>query len=353
MVHPSCPVEAMKLGNVLNPYSKKISAKVEDGSPCCDYVGEGGSGHFVKMVHNGIEYGDMQLIAETYLLLKQHIGLNNEEIAQVFDQWNRGALESYLIEITRDIFRKKDELSGNYVIDLILDSAGQKGTGKWTVESGLDLAAPVTLIAEAVFGRILSSHKTQRIAANTHLHGPESSLLSGENPTDSKQFILDLHDTLYASKIVSYAQGFLLLRAAAAKHHWRLNYGGIALMWRGGCIIRSKFLAKIKDAFERNPELHNLLLDNFFKEVIHQSQEGWRRVCATAALKGYAIPAFYSALSYYDGLRSASSTSNLIQAQRDFFGAHTYERIDKPRGTYYHTNWSGQGGSTASSVYNA
>jgi 6-phosphogluconate dehydrogenase len=316
-------------------------------------VGEGGSGHFVKMVHNGIEYGDMQLIAETYLLLKHHVGLNNEEISQVFDQWNRGDLESYLIEITRDIFRKKDESSGKYVIDLILDAAGQKGTGKWTVESGLDFGAPITLIAEAVFGRILSSHKSQRVAANTQLRGPESSFLSGKNSFDRNQFILDLHDALYASKIVSYAQGFLLLRAAASHNQWNLNYGGIALMWRGGCIIRSKFLAKIKDAFQRNPELHNLLFDHFFTDVIHQSQAGWRRVCASAALNGYAIPAIYSALSYYDGLRTASSTSNLIQAQRDFFGAHTYERIDKPRGTFFHTNWSGQGGSTASSVYNA
>jgi len=307
------------------------------------------------MVHNGIEYGDMQLISETYLLLKNHLGLNNEEIARVFDQWNQGELESYLIEITRDIFRKKDSETGHYVIDLILDSAGQKGTGRWTVESGLDLAAPVTLIAEAVFGRILSSHKTQRVSASTQLQGPSPQNTSSSSFSEKKsqEFIQDLHDALYASKIVSYAQGFLLLRAAGTKNQWNLNYGAIALMWRGGCIIRSKFLAKIKDAFERNPGLHNLLFDHFFKEIIHKSQAGWRRVVAAAALNGYAIPAIYSALSYYDGLRTARSTSNLIQAQRDFFGAHTYERVDKPLGTYYHTNWSGQGGSTSSSVYNA
>jgi len=351
-IMPGGSIEAWEL---VKPIFQKISAKVEDGSPCCDYVGGGGSGHFVKMVHNGIEYGDMQLISETYLLLKNHLGLNNEEIARVFDQWNRGELESYLIEITRDIFRKKDSETGHYVIDLILDSAGQKGTGRWTVESGLDLAAPVTLIAEAVFGRILSSHKTQRVSASTQLQGPSPNASSSSSFSEKKsqEFIQDLHDALYASKIVSYAQGFLLLRAAGTKNQWNLNYGAIALMWRGGCIIRSKFLAKIKDAFERNPALHNLLFDHFFKEIIHKSQAGWRRVVAAAALNGYAIPAIYSALSYYDGLRTARSTSNLIQAQRDFFGAHTYERVDKPLGTYYHTNWSGQGGSTSSSVYNA
>lgn len=328
-----------------------ISAKVEDGSPCCDYVGEGGSGHFVKMVHNGIEYGDMQLISEAYLILKNFLHMSNQEISSVFEDWNKGDLDSYLIEITRDIFQKKDEETGQYVIDLIQDTAGQKGTGKWTVINGLDRGSPVTLISEAVFARTLSAQKEYRVQASNILKGPPSAFVK-EHPIDKRQFLSDIRDSLYASKIVSYAQGFVLLREAAKEFKWQLNYGGIALMWRGGCIIRSKFLGKIKEAFEKNPELNNLLLDDYFTDKLEKAQCGWRRVVAAAAFNGWPLPAIYTALAYYDGIRQARGGANLIQAQRDYFGAHSYERIDKPRGQFFHTNWTGRGGSTASSSYN-
>jgi len=325
-----------------------ICAKVEDGSPCCDYVGEAGSGHFVKMVHNGIEYGDMQLIAEAYYILKNYLNLPNEEIANVFEEWNKGDLESYLIEITRDIFRKKDPDSGQFVVDHILDTAGQKGTGKWTVINGLDRGSPVTLIGEAVFARTLSSQKEYRLEASKILHGPPAAPFQG----DKTQFLIDLRDSVYTSKIVSYAQGFNLLREAAKEFKWKLNYGGIALMWRGGCIIRSKFLKMIKEAFDKNSDLSNLLLDDFFKNKIHAAQAGWRRSVSAAALNGWPLPAMTTSLAYYDGIRQARLPANLIQAQRDYFGAHTYERVDKPRGQFFHTNWTGRGGSTASSSYN-
>eukprot|EP01125_Pyxidicula_operculata_P011302 TRINITY_DN3701_c0_g1_i1.p1 TRINITY_DN3701_c0_g1~~TRINITY_DN3701_c0_g1_i1.p1 ORF type:complete len:485 (-),score=114.75 TRINITY_DN3701_c0_g1_i1:65-1519(-) len=327
---------------------QSICAKVDDGSPCCDYVGQAGSGHFVKMVHNGIEYGDMQLISEAYFLLKNMLGLSNDEIADVFEEWNKGDLDSYLIEITRDIFRKKDEETGKHIVDLILDAAGQKGTGKWTVENGLDLGSPVTLIAEAVFARVLSSQKDYRVEASKVLPGPKSTKFSG----DAKQFIKDLGDSVYASKIISYTQGYVLMREAASTFKWNLNYGGIALMWRGGCIIRSKFLGKIKEAFDKNSKLTNLLLDDFFCEKISNCQEGWRRIASLSMTHGYPIPAISTALCYYDGIRSEILPANLIQAQRDYFGAHTYERVDKPRGQFFHTNWTGHGGNTASSQYN-
>jgi len=311
-------------------------------------VGEAGSGHFVKMVHNGIEYGDMQLISEAYYILKNYLNLNNDEIANVFEEWNKGDLDSYLIEITRDIFRKKDEESGQHVVDLILDTAGQKGTGKWTVINGLDRGSPVTLIAEAVFARTLSSQKDYRVEASKILSGPPTTPFQG----DKTQLLNDIRDSLYAAKMVSYAQGFVLLREAAKEFKWQLNYGGIALMWRGGCIIRSKFLAKIKEAFDKNQNLSNLLLDDFFKNKIHAAQAGWRRTASAAALNGWPLPAISTALAYFDGIRQARLPANLIQAQRDFFGAHTYERVDKPRGQAFHTNWTGRGGTTASSTYN-
>jgi 6-phosphogluconate dehydrogenase len=332
----------------LKPIFQTISAKVEDGSPCCDYVGPAGSGHFVKMVHNGIEYGDMQLISEAYYLMKKHLGLNNQEIADTFEEWNKGDLDSYLIEITRDIFRKKDEESGEYVLDLIVDAAGQKGTGKWTVVNGLDLGAPVTLIGEAVFARTLSSQKDQRVIASKILKGPPAVAFTG----DRKQFLNDIRDSIYASKIVSYAQGYVLMAQAAKEFKWELNYGGIALMWRGGCIIRSKFLGKIKEAFDKNRNLENLLLDDFFTQKISNAQAGWRRVAAAAVMNGYPIPALSTALAYFDGVRQANLPANLIQAQRDYFGAHTYERVDKPRGQFFHTNWTGHGGTTSSTTYN-
>lgn len=336
----------------VKPIFQAISAKVEDGSPCCDWVGEGGAGHFVKMVHNGIEYGDMQLICEAYHMLKELLGMSNQEMHNVFAEWNRGDLDSYLIEITRDILVKKDEEHPDKeVVDLILDAAGQKGTGKWTAQVALDIGVPVTLIGEAVFARCLSAIKEERVTA--------SSVLTGSSDGSHKQwegdkaaFVRDLGEALFASKLVSYTQGFALMRAAAKEFNWNLNYGGIALMWRGGCIIRSKFLGKIKDAFDANPSLSNLLLDPFFRGKIVHAQDAWRRVAATAVTHGIPIPAISTALSYYDGYRCARLPANLLQAQRDFFGAHTYERVDKPRGTFFHTNWTGHGGTTASSSYN-
>jgi 6-phosphogluconate dehydrogenase len=331
----------------LKPIFQAISAKVEDGSPCCDYVGEGGSGHFVKMVHNGIEYGDMQLISEAYLIMERYLGMDNEAIADTFDEWNKGDLDSYLIEITRDIFRKRDQDTGKYVVDIIVDKAGQKGTGKWTVLNGLELGSGVTLIAEAVFARIISSQKEDRITTSKILHGPQVQPFSG----DKKEFLNDLLDAIFASKMVSYAQGYTLLRQAAAQFKWNLNYGGIALMWRGGCIIRSKFLAKIKDAFDKNPNLGNLLLDDFFQQKIHAAQAGWRKIAASALINGFPIPAITTALCYFDGIRTARLPHNLLQAQRDYFGAHTYERIDRPADEWFHTNWTGHGGNTSASPY--
>jgi len=324
-----------------------ISAKVEDGSPCCDYVGEEGSGHFVKMVHNGIEYGDMQLISEAYFIMKTLLKMSNDEMGDVFEEWNKGDLDSYLIEITAQILRKKDEETGKHIVDVILDSAGQKGTGKWTVESGLNLGAPVTLIAEAVFARVLSSLKDDRVMSSKILTGPEI-----DTNINKQELLNDIKDAIYASKIISYAQGYILMQMAAKEYGWKLNFGGIALMWRGGCIIRSKFLGKIKEAYDKNPNLPNLLLDDFFREKITQAQTGWRRVAATALLNGVPIPAITSALCYYDGFRLDVLPANLIQAQRDFFGAHTYKRIDKDKKLDFHTNWTGRGGTTSSTSYN-
>jgi len=330
----------------IKPVFQAIAAKVDDGSPCCDWVGEGGAGHFVKMVHNGIEYGDMQLICESYQLMKDLLGMNADEIHSVFAKWNEGDLDSYLIEITRDIFTMKDE-DGTPLIDKVLDTAGQKGTGKWTAVAALDGGVPLTLIGEAVFSRCLSAIKEERVTASKTLKGPTSAFDSDKKA----DFLKDLEMALYASKIVSYAQGYTLMREAAKTYGWNLNYGGVALMWRGGCIIRSVFLGKIKEAFDNNPGLSNLLLDPFFAKKIQDAQEGWRRVCATALTNGVPVPALVSALSYFDGYRSEWLPANLLQAQRDYFGAHTYERVDKQRGEFFHTNWTGRGGATAASTY--
>lgn len=330
----------------VKPIFQKIAARTNEGEPCCDWVGENGAGHFVKMVHNGIEYGDMQMICETYHMMKYGLGMSNPEMEQVFSRWNDGKLDSYLIEITRDILGYQDE-DGNYVIDQILDTAGQKGTGKWTAMAALDEGMPLTLIGEAVFARCLSAIKEERVKASEILIGPEI------KHTDEKvEFIADLEEALYASKIVSYAQGFQLMRAAAKTYDWNLNNGGIALMWRAGCIIRSVFLEKIKEAFDKNPELKNLLLDSFFKDAMINAQKSWRRVVMKAIELGLPMPAINSALAYYDGYRSSRLPANLLQAQRDYFGAHTYERLDKPRGEYFHTNWTGQGGDTSATTYN-
>ena len=327
---------------------QSIAAKVENGVPCCDWVGESGAGHFVKMVHNGIEYGDMQLICEAYHLLSAGLGLTNDQIANTFTEWNKGELDSYLIEITSNIFKFKDT-DGSSLVDKILDAAGQKGTGKWTVLSGLDNGAPVTLIAEAVFARIISSLKEERVAASSVLAGPGDVKFSG----NLEQTIEDIRQALYASKIISYAQGYMLMRRASEQYKWNLNYGGIALMWRGGCIIRSRFLGDIKSAFDRNPNLTNLVLDNFFTEALKKAQGGWRRTVALGATLGIPTTTFSNALAFYDSYRSARLPANLLQAQRDYFGAHTYERTDKPRGEFFHSNWTGQGGTTASTTYNA
>ena len=329
----------------VKPIFQKCCAQTDDGQPCCDWVGENGAGHFVKMVHNGIEYGDMQMICETYQMMKQGLGMSNQEMHETFTEWNDAELDSYLIEITRDILGYKDE-DGNEVIDLILDTAGQKGTGKWTAIAALDVGQPLTLIGEAVFARCLSALKEERVKASEILSGP-SKAFDG----DKAQLIGDLRKALYASKIVSYAQGYQLLRAAADEYKWNLNYGGIALMWRGGCIIRSVFLGKIKEAFDNDVDIVNLLLDPFFKDAVESAQESWRRVVKTAVDMGVPMPAISSALSYYDGYRTGRLPANLLQAQRDYFGAHTYERVDKPRGEFYHTNWTGRGGTTSASTY--
>jgi 6-phosphogluconate dehydrogenase len=329
----------------VKPIFQGIAAKTEDGTPCCDWVGENGAGHFVKMVHNGIEYGDMQLICEAYDLLQRVLGMSAPEMHDVFAEWNRGELDSYLIEITRDILAFEDE-DGKPLLDKILDTAGQKGTGKWTGIEALELGVPLTLIGEAVFSRCLSAIKDERVAASRVLSGPEPRF-----DGDRRAFVEDVRQALYASKIVSYAQGYTLMRAAAQERGWNLNYGGVALMWRGGCIIRSVFLGKIKQAFDKNPGLTNLLLDPFFRDKVLASQDAWRRVVAAAAVNGVPVPAFMTALAYFDGFRAARLPANLLQAQRDYFGAHTYERVDKPRGQFFHTNWTGRGGTTSASTY--
>lgn len=324
-----------------------IAAHTDAGEPCCDWIGEGGAGHFVKMVHNGIEYGDMQLICEAYQIMRDCLGMSAEEMHKTFARWNEGVLDSYLIEITRDILAFKDE-EGQPLVDKILDTAGQKGTGKWTAVSALDEGVPLTLIGEAVFSRFLSAMKEERVAASKVLSGPVLKCTG-----DRAAFLDDLQKGLYAAKIVSYAQGYALMRAAAGTYGWNLNYGGVALMWRGGCIIRSAFLGDIKKAFERNPSLENLLLDPYFNSAIQGAQAGWRNVCAQAIQNGVPVPALSSALGYYDGYRCGRLPANLLQAQRDYFGAHTYERVDRPRGEFFHTNWTGHGGDISASTYNA
>ncbi|MDB6017228.1 MAG: gnd [Pedosphaera sp.] len=326
---------------------QKIAAKVDDGTPCCDWVGENGAGHYVKMVHNGIEYGDMELICEAYQLMKDGLGMTADEMQPVFAEWNKGELDSYLIEITSHILAFKDT-DGQPLVDKILDTAGQKGTGKWTVISSMDTGIPITLMAEAVYSRCVSALKDERVIAAKKLKGPRPKI-----STDRAKFVEDIRRALYASKIISYTQGYMLMRAAAKENAWNLNYGGIALMWRGGCIIRSRFLGMIKAAFDKNPKLTNLLLDNFFRKAIKDSQRSWRNVVAMAAKKGIPTPAFSTALNFYDAYRCARLPANLLQAQRDYFGAHTYERIDKPRGEFFHTNWTGHGGDVSSSTYNA
>ena len=327
---------------------QSIAAKVEDGTPCCDWVGEDGAGHFVKMVHNGIEYGDMQLICEAYDLLHRGLGLTADELASVFTEWNKGELDSFLIEISSHIFGKKDD-DGQPLVDKILDTAGQKGTGKWTVISALDTGQPVTLIGESVFARCLSALKEERVAASKILEGPATKPEVG----DRTAFIEDVRRALYCSKIISYAQGYMLLRAAAKENGWNLNMGGIALMWRGGCIIRSRFLGNIKAAFDKNPGLTNLLLDSFFFTALNQYQASWRKAQVHAIELGVPTPAFSTALAFFDGYRAERLPANLLQAQRDYFGAHTYERVDEPRGKFVHTNWTGTGGRVSSTTYNA
>jgi len=333
--------------DAVKPIFQKICAQTDDGKPCCEWVGENGAGHFVKMVHNGIEYGDMQMICETYQMMKEGLGLSNEEMCDVLSDWNASELDSYLIEITRDILGYKTD-DGEAVIDQILDTAGQKGTGKWTAVTALDFGQPLTLIGEAVFARCLSALKEERVEASKVLRGPVA-----EFDGDKVALIADLKQALYASKIVSYAQGYQLMREAAKEYNWKLNNGEIALMWRGGCIIRSVFLGNIKEAFDTNPDLVNLLLDPFFKDAVENAQAAWRRVIMTAVELGIPMPAITAALAYFDGYRAARLPANLLQAQRDYFGAHTYERVDKPRGEFFHTNWTGRGGNTAASTYSA
>ena len=331
---------------------QSISAKVDGGVPCCDWVGDGGAGHYVKMVHNGIEYGDMQLICEAYQLMRDGLGMTADEMSAVFKEWNAGDLDSFLVEITGNILAHKDE-DGSPLVDKILDTAGQKGTGKWTVIDSANLAQPVTLIAEAVFSRCVSAMKDERVKASRKLKGPRPLLAQAKDAAKRKALIEDIRSALYASKIVSYAQGYMLMKAAAKEYGWKLNDGGIALMWRGGCIIRSRFLGKIKEAFDKNPRLANLLLDDYFRGEIKRCQKGWRNVVSLAVKKGIAVPAFGTALAFYDSYRQPRLPANLLQAQRDYFGAHTYERVDQPRGQFFHTNWTGTGGRVSSSTYNA
>jgi 6-phosphogluconate dehydrogenase len=343
-IMPGGNVDAWPL---VKPIFQAIAAKVPDGSPCCDWVGAEGAGHYVKMVHNGIEYGDMQLICESYHLLSALAGLQAQQLHDVFDRWNKGPLDSYLVEITRDIFGYRDPETGKPLVDLILDAAGQKGTGKWMVGSATDLGIPLTLITEAVFARCLSAQKDERIAAAKVLHGPEP-----KQAKDQEPFIRDVEMALYASKVISYAQGFALMRAMAKESGWTINNGAVALMWRGGCIIRSVFLGKIKEAFDRNPNLTNLLVDPYFASELQRAEPGWRRAVSAGVANGIPLPAMGAALAYFDGYRCGRLPANLLQAQRDYFGAHTYERVDRPRGEFFHTNWTGRGGTTASTTYN-
>ena len=331
----------------VKPIFQAIAAKVgpNEDIPCCDWVGSDGAGHFVKMVHNGIEYGDMQLICEAYFLMKEYLGMDADEMHAVFEEWNTGVLDSYLIEITRDILGYKDT-DGSPIVEKILDTAGQKGTGKWTSIASLDEGIPLTLIGEAVYARCLSAIKEERVHASAILQGPAEKFEG-----DKAAFIEDIRQALFASKIISYAQGYALLRAAAETYKWALDFGGIAMLWRGGCIIRSTFLGNIKEAFDKAPDLDNLMLDPFFTKALAEAQGGWRRVCAAAMTAGIPAPAFTSALAYYDGYRCSRLPANLLQAQRDYFGAHTYERVDRPRGQFFHTNWTGEGGDTAASQY--
>jgi 6-phosphogluconate dehydrogenase len=332
-----------------------IAAKVEDGTPCCDWVGEGGAGHYVKMVHNGIEYGDMQLIGEAYQLMKDGLGLTADEFEAIFTEWNKGELDSFLIEISATIFGKKDD-DGEPMIDKILDTAGQKGTGKWTAIDALDAGMPVTLIGESVFARCLSALKDERVAASKVLEGPGDIWQTPADvltPEGKAEFIEEVRRALYCSKMISYAQGYMLLRAAEKVQGWNLNMGGVALMWRGGCIIRSAFLGDIKKAFDKDPKLTNLLMDDFFSSALNKYQASWRKALIHAIKLGVPTPAFSTALAFYDGYRTARLPANLLQAQRDFFGAHTFERVDKPRGEFFHVNWTGRGGRVSSSTYNA
>ena len=359
---------------VLEPIFKAIAAKVDGGTPCCDWIGPDGAGHYVKMVHNGIEYGDMQMIAEAYALLGDIGGIEPAAMSGIFARWNDGELSSYLIEITAGILARVDDETGRPLVDLILDAAGQKGTGKWTGIDSLMLGAPVTAITEAVFARALSALKDERVAASLVLPGPEAhaggsgglcvpssaadahaeSTPSGRGlDADAASFADAVRQALYASKICSYAQGFQLLSMASAEYGWRLDFGAVALMWRGGCIIRAAFLDRIKAAYDDAPDLANLLMAPYFREAIAGAQNAWRRVVATAVMRGVPVPAFASALAWYDGYRSARLPANLLQAQRDYFGAHTYERIDRPRGEFFHTDWTGRGGDTVSTSYNA
>ncbi|HEY0307422.1 MAG TPA: decarboxylating NADP(+)-dependent phosphogluconate dehydrogenase [Acidobacteriaceae bacterium] len=331
----------------VKPILQAIAAKVDDGTPCCDWVGEDGAGHYVKMVHNGIEYGDIQLICEAYQMLRDCLGLSADELHAIFAEWNKGELDSYLIDISTQIFAKKDD-DGTPVVDKILDTAGQKGTGKWTAISALDLGMPVTLIGESVFARCLSALKDERVLASKVLTGPKAKYTG-----DKAEFIENVRRALFCSKMISYAQGYMLLRAAEKENGWKLNMGGIALMWRGGCIIRSQFLGKIKEAFDKDAQLQNLLLDDYFAGLLNKYQDSWRKAIVHAVELGIPTPAFSTALAFYDGYRTERLPANLLQAQRDFFGAHTYERVDKPRGEFFHTNWTGRGGRVSSSTYNA
>ena len=331
----------------IKPILQAIAAKTDDGEPCCDWVGEDGAGHFVKMVHNGIEYGDMQMICEAYDLMTHILGMSAKECSEVFTKWNEGKLDSYLIEITKNILAYKDE-DGEPLVEKILDTAGQKGTGKWTAVSALDQGIPLTLIGEAVFSRFLSALKSERVEASQKLGG-------GFRPVEvnKEMFLGWLEDALYGAKLISYAQGYMLFRAAAKNFGWNLNYGGIALMWREGCIIRSRFLGDIKKAFDAEPDLENLLFAPYFKEQIQKAEDGWRNVMSVAMRAGVAVPAMSAALAFYDGYRRERLPANLLQAQRDYFGAHTYERLDKPRGEFFHTDWTGEGGRVTSGTYNA
>jgi 6-phosphogluconate dehydrogenase len=326
---------------------QSIAATGTDDLPCCGWVGEDGAGHYVKMVHNGIEYGDMQLISETYQMMRDLLGMNNDEISETFKQWNQGPLDSYLIQITSEVLAYKDT-DGQPLIDKILDSAGQKGTGKWTVMNAAELGQPASVISEALFARFTSSFKEERVKASKVLSGPDKVEVN-----DRESLLDDISKALYASKIISYTQGYMLMRTAAKEYGWNLNYGGVAQMWTGGCIIRSRFLSDIKSAYDSNPDLTNLLLDPFFTKAIEDNQAAWRRVLSIGLEAGIPLPGFAAALTFFDSYRTDRLPANLIQAQRDYFGAHTYELLDKPRGEFFHTNWTGHGGTTSASSYNA